>query len=685
MRLPVGTSFHLLDTLVFRDAFQKNIVAMIRPRSESQEVRGFGSIPMLSINWHVNCLIHQSKHFQFAHVALRQHANRFSLYVWTVMNFRTSFVIFSLLLFGQSTVAWSGPLPGAIFTTLEDGTRVNANIYDQKEDVYLDGGPGPNAPPTAAGLPDGNYYFQVTDPSGKQLLSEDPVKCREIRVAGGIIVEVITATHLKKVKGKYVLVDCTHNQGLDVDYGAVTVQLMPYKNTPNKGGVYKVWITPVDRFVGDVDSVDNPDYFHGFIPAWSKTDNYKVIKKGKPFDPPVLTIAKFHDENVNCQLDAGSGEAMISGWEITVTDPLGVSNTLFTPATIYTTEDGLWTITEAQPADTLQTVGFLDGVQESCYPTAEASIELLVAGDSGETHDVLFGNVGLGEVLACKFYDRNGNGLEEEDEPAVSGWPMQLTGIDVTGAAVGPVLQYTGDDGCTSFAGLLPGIYLVEELTAGTGDPLVSWIATTDTSVEILIDSELSGSELSGTLAVASFGNVCVGTADFDTKGYWHNKNGLTEITNDDIAYVNSLLPYSGPSDYFDDGDEPFDGKTQAGDDVQPALGGAGELIAPAGTPKAEISQFLVDPNAGGDPREQLAQQLLAFVFNTRHRLDSQDAVIELPNGDLISASELIDQAILDWFDGSAAEQDATKTVLDTLNNNDQVVYLLFAPCDVVP
>lgn len=40
--------------------------------------------------------------------------------------------------------------------------------------------------------------------------------------------------------------------------------------------VYKVWATPVEMFVGDPELVDNPDYFHGFVPAWSKTDNYKV-------------------------------------------------------------------------------------------------------------------------------------------------------------------------------------------------------------------------------------------------------------------------------------------------------------------------------------------------------------------------------------------------------------------------
>ena len=70
---------------------------------------------------------------------------------------------------------------GAIFTTLPDGTAVNFNIYANKNDVYLDGGPGPGAPQTAAGLDDGIYVFQVTDPSGKSLLSSDAAKCRQNR------------------------------------------------------------------------------------------------------------------------------------------------------------------------------------------------------------------------------------------------------------------------------------------------------------------------------------------------------------------------------------------------------------------------------------------------------------------------------------------------------------------------
>src|SRR3954451_21463972 len=119
---------------------------------------------------------------------------------------------------------------GAIFTTVADGSEVNANLYHSKDAVYLAGGPGPAAPQTSAGFDDGRYVFQVTDPSGKKLLSTDAAKCRQFDVANGSITNVVAS-------------GCQHKTGVDIDHGAATVQLMPYADTPNPGGVYKVWAT----------------------------------------------------------------------------------------------------------------------------------------------------------------------------------------------------------------------------------------------------------------------------------------------------------------------------------------------------------------------------------------------------------------------------------------------------------
>src|SRR5260370_11587254 len=123
----------------------------------------------------------------------------------------------------KTPVSAAPPLPGAIFTTNVSGTRVNQNQYVNKCDVYLDGGPGANAPATAAGLPDGDYYFQVTDPSGNTLLSTDAVMFRQLHVSGGLTSSVSGAGN--------------HGTGFDTTNKGATIQLCPFLHTPNPGGV----------------------------------------------------------------------------------------------------------------------------------------------------------------------------------------------------------------------------------------------------------------------------------------------------------------------------------------------------------------------------------------------------------------------------------------------------------------
>jgi hypothetical protein len=168
---------------------------------------------------------------------------------------------------------------GAIFTTMPDGGVVNANVqYPSKLHVYLDGGPGPNAPQTAAGLDDGLYVFQITEPSGKLLLSMDPAKCRVIEVQNGVIVRLVPASELgfadgyerKGQFGENVAAchvadaphpfaaagpedegpSARHDTNTDKDHGppAIVVQMMPYGTTPNPGGVYKAWVTTLSAY-----------------------------------------------------------------------------------------------------------------------------------------------------------------------------------------------------------------------------------------------------------------------------------------------------------------------------------------------------------------------------------------------------------------------------------------------------
>ena len=200
---------------------------------------------------------------------------------------------------------------GAIFTTVADGSEINANIYASKDLVYLDGGPGPGAPQGAAGLDDGRYVFQVTDPSGKTLLSQDLAKCRQVDVAGGIITNVVVT-------------GCQHVTGSDIDHGAVTVQLMPYADTPNNGGVYKAWIVEVGDFLAGCAALGVPNGLevvncgqsagnqHGFIPRHTKTDNFKV--------------GQTNNLEIDTQFIDDATGALLNGIQTSWTDTLGVTN-----------------------------------------------------------------------------------------------------------------------------------------------------------------------------------------------------------------------------------------------------------------------------------------------------------------------------------------------------------------------
>jgi len=166
----------------------------------------------------------------------------------------------ALLVTAIPAYAAPAPVSGAIFTTDSTGVPVNLNIYQDKQDVYLNGGPGINAPVGAAGLPAGTYSFQVTDPSGKDLLSTDPVACRQFTVnAQGVIQNVSPGG------------TCAHSVGADGEDGGATVQLFPYLDTTNNGGVYKVWVTPTTQL--NCNAGGNK---HCFLPRYSKTDNFKV-------------------------------------------------------------------------------------------------------------------------------------------------------------------------------------------------------------------------------------------------------------------------------------------------------------------------------------------------------------------------------------------------------------------------
>ena len=156
------------------------------------------------------------------------------------------------LLLTSNIVLGTYPVTGAIWTSDPHGERVNGNLYTNARKVYLAGGPHKEG---SAGLPDGVYYFQVTDPAGKTLLSTDDLWKRSFEVKDGYVFSIDGGTH-------------KFNDDTTRGYGIV-VQLWPFKFTPNKGGVFKVWVTNVN------DYTEGQGCF-GFISSLSKTDNFKA-------------------------------------------------------------------------------------------------------------------------------------------------------------------------------------------------------------------------------------------------------------------------------------------------------------------------------------------------------------------------------------------------------------------------
>jgi len=252
--------------------------------------------------------------------------------------------LFALIMVVTAARPAQANVSGAIFTTIANGTIVNANTqYTSKCDVYLDGGPGVNAPAKAAGLPAGDYFFQVTDPSGQTLLSTDPVSNRRFTVSSAGVITAYTGTG-----------GPVHAIGVDQvhpELGAITIAVAntscptDYLDTPNNGGVYKVWVTPVTSFVGDPTQVDNScgsGCYHGFAASSSKTDNFKVNPNTATF---CLTVTKQLVDSSNAFLLAGAN------WEMTLNYPNTTSNNFFTDAngnlSICSLAAGSYTISEA--------------------------------------------------------------------------------------------------------------------------------------------------------------------------------------------------------------------------------------------------------------------------------------------------------------------------------------------------
>ena len=231
----------------------------------------------------------------------------------------------------------TGPISGAIFTTDVACEGVNLNIYGDKGDVYLNGGPRRQG---TAALPDGHYFVKVTEPNGT--------------VLGTSATAVVTVTD-GKFAGCYQLSEIL----LKASNGAPG-----YDDTTNRGGEYKVWISSVATFPAHL----------------TKTDNFKVKADGGSGggDPEGnLEVLKFYDRDADGHHDAG--EPWITGWRVLISGGIGFQFTPFSDAVDF----GSYNVTESTP------------LESNWVHTTAMQVSAQVTPDAPDQR-VIFGNVCLG-------------------------------------------------------------------------------------------------------------------------------------------------------------------------------------------------------------------------------------------------------------------------------------------------
>jgi hypothetical protein len=179
-------------------------------------------------------------------------------------------VVASLVVAAFAPAAFAAP--GAVYTSNIDGTIVNANVnYAAKSDVYLTGGPCNGD----GQLDDGTYYYMVTSPSG-ELLSTDAIGNRIFTVTDGFITSIGTSTH------------STHALGCGAGVTGITVQLLPFDNTPNNGNEYKLTIAEAASVLDKCTPFDPTAVVKICTAASSKSDNFKVGPDAPPTATPTV-------------------------------------------------------------------------------------------------------------------------------------------------------------------------------------------------------------------------------------------------------------------------------------------------------------------------------------------------------------------------------------------------------------
>ncbi len=173
-----------------------------------------------------------------------------------------------------------------------------------------------------------------------------------------------------------------------------------------------------------------------------------------------ISGANFNDLNGNKVKDGD--EVALVDWNIQLAKDGNIVNVTATG------QDGSYAFKNLAPGKYTVSEVFQDGWTQT-LPQGSYSVELLDADVSGKD----FGNKGNLSITGKKFYDANGNGVQDEDEPGLPGQEVKLVenGKELTSVT-------TGQDGTYTFNNLVPGTYEVD-------DPI---LVTVTTQVHVVVN-----------------------------------------------------------------------------------------------------------------------------------------------------------------------------------------------------
>jgi hypothetical protein len=169
-----------------------------------------------------------------------------------------------------------------------------------------------------------------------------------------------------------------------------------------------------------------------------------------------IIISKFNDFDMD--LDMDEDEVGLGGFVFWVNGTLAMGG--FLNFTVITGSDGVAVLTDL-PAGVYVVTEELSLSPPGWTPTT--SIERIVVIGSGSVASLDFGNAIIGNITGEKFYDKDLDGVLDDNEPGLPGWTIILSGVNDEGDAVYRT-TITDESGMYEFDQVVPGVYEITEV-----------------------------------------------------------------------------------------------------------------------------------------------------------------------------------------------------------------------------